>query len=68
MLIFNYESKKKLKDNIGNSLDYSETSIFGNEYLENGTLCGSNRPHITGYSREFFATVEIKNNLITEVK
>ena len=27
-----YETKKELKENIGNELDYIETSIFGNEY------------------------------------
>ncbi len=43
MIILNYKSKKQLKENIGNSLDYSETSLFGPEYMANGTFPGSNR-------------------------
>jgi hypothetical protein len=30
MIIFNYNSKKELKENVGNRLDYIETSMFGN--------------------------------------
>lgn len=70
MLIFNYKSKKELKENIGQALDYAETSIFGNEYPSNGTgtLVGSNRPTITGIKgREFFAQVTIKDHVITKV-
>ena len=68
MLVLNYSSKKELKENIGNPLKYIETSIFGNEYKENGIVTGSNRPHITGHKREFYANVTIKNNLIEKVK
>ena len=32
MLIFNYKSKKQLRENIGNKLNYTETSMFGLEY------------------------------------
>ena len=67
MLVLNYASKKELKENIGKPLKYIETSIFGNEYTENGILTGSNRPHITGYKREFYANVTIKNDLIEKV-
>jgi hypothetical protein len=68
MLVFNYKSKKQLKENIGYPLEYFETSIFGDEYTKDGILCGSNRPQLTGHSREFFAEVELKNNLIVGVK
>ena len=51
MLVFNYVSKKVLKENIGQSLKYIETSMFGSEYKRNGTLVGANRPHITGIGR-----------------
>lgn len=69
MLIFLYKSKKELKENIGNPLKYSETSLFGEEYRENGNLTGSNRPLITGIKgREFFANVTMENGLITKVK
>lgn len=68
MLVFNYESKKVLKESIGKPLRYIETSIFGPEYRENGILTGANRPHITGKGREFFANVTMENGLIKTVK
>ena len=48
MLVFAYPSKKVLKENVGNRLNYIETSVFGAEYLRDGWLTGANRPHITG--------------------
>ena len=68
MLIFDYPSKKVLKENIGKRLNYIETSMFGNEYALTGTLTGCNRPHITGHKREFFANVIMNNGLISQVK
>ena len=35
MIVFNYKSKKELKENVGNSLKFIETSLFGNEYVSN---------------------------------
>lgn len=68
-MILNYRSKKELKENIGEPLRYTETSFFGNEYLPNGTFCGSNRPQITGIKgREFFAEVTMREGLIEKVK
>ena len=70
MMILNYESKKELKENIGNRLKFTETSFFGEEYKSNGTFAGCNRPHDprgTG-TREFFAEVTMVDNLISEVK
>ena len=67
MIIFNYKSNKELKENVGNSLKFIETSLFGNEYVSNGTMTGANRPHITGIGREFFAQVTMKDNLIDKV-
>ena len=68
MLIFNYKSKKELKANIGKTLNYSETSMFGPEYKANGILVGSNRPYSTeNKGREFFAEVTLKNNIIIKV-
>jgi len=49
-------------------LNYIETSLFGNEYVSDGTIVGANRPHITGLGREFFAQVTMENNLIKAVK
>jgi|TARA_S200002703_G_scaffold144960_1_gene139019 hypothetical protein len=68
MMILNYETKKELKENIGKELDYTETSMFGAEYKSNGSFAGCNRPHITGYKREFFAEVTMKNDKIVRVK
>ena len=71
MMVLNYNSKKQLKENIGKSLDYTETSMFGNEYKSNGSFCGSNRPQIPEYGnsgREFFAEVTMRNDLILSVK
>ncbi len=70
MLIFNYESKKQLKESIGQPLRYTETSIFGCEYLATGKLCGSNRPSLaegTG-TREFFANVTMRDGIIERVE
>jgi hypothetical protein len=67
MIIFNYPSKKVLKENVGEQLNYIETSLFGAEYVSNGTLVGANRPHITGQGREFFASVLMKDNKIVKV-
>tara|TARA_R100000781_G_scaffold62783_1_gene39824 strand:+ start:411 stop:617 length:207 start_codon:yes stop_codon:yes gene_type:complete len=68
MIVFNYPSKKVLKENIGKKLMYIETSMFGAEYIDNGTLTGANRPHITGQGREFFAQVTMKDGLISKVQ
>ena len=68
MIIFNYPSKKELKANIGKPLQFIETSYFGPQYRDNGTLTGANRPHITGIGREFFANVTMENGLIKSVK
>lgn len=70
MMIFNYESKKALKECIGQPLRYTETSLFGPEYRPNGVITGSNRPQLregTG-KREFFASVVLRDGVIAEVK
>jgi len=68
MIIFNYKSKKELKEHIGEPLKYIETSLFGPEYIDNGVLTGANRPHITGIGREFFARVTMKDGVIAKVE
>ena len=68
MMILNYPTKKELKQNIGQPLRYTETSSFGTDYNPNGTFPGCNRPHLTGYTREFFASVTMQNGLIKAVK
>jgi hypothetical protein len=54
MIIFNYPSKKVLKENVGQRLNFIETSLFGAEYVRTGTMVGANRPHVTGQGREVF--------------
>jgi hypothetical protein len=68
MIVFDYPSKKVLKENVGERLRYIETSMFGEEYVSTGKLTGANRPHITGQGREFFATVTMKDGLIARVE
>jgi hypothetical protein len=68
MIVFNYVSKKDLKENVGEPLRYIETSMFGAEYVPNGQLTGANRPHTTGRGREFFAQVTMLDGLIKSVK
>ena len=68
MIVFNYVSRKDLKENVGEPLRYIETSMFGAEYVPNGQLFGANRPHITGRGREFFAQVTMLDGLIKSVK
>ena len=60
---------KEFKENIGKGLRYTETSLFGNEFEQNGTFAGCNRPHDprgTG-KREFFAEVTMRDGLISKV-
>jgi hypothetical protein len=57
-----------LQQQVGQRLDYIETSIFGEEYKRDGVLTGANRPHITGKGREFFANVTMRDGLIAAVK
>ena len=67
MLVLKYKSKKLLKESIGYPLKYIETSVFGNEFIENGDIVGANRPHITGIGREFFAKVTMQDGIIAKV-
>ena len=66
-MILNYESKKELKTKIGEELNYTETTFFEPEYKSTGTFAGCNRPHMTGYKREFFAEVTMKDDKIVKV-
>ena len=69
MIVLNYKSKKELRENIGKSLNYTETSMFGPEYKSDGTVVGSNRPYSTNNEgREFFAEVTLKNHIIQKIK
>lgn len=67
MMLLLYKSKKELRASVGKRLRYRETSIFGNEYLSNGTFTGARRPYLQGGGREFFAKVTMKNDMIEQV-
>lgn len=68
MLIFDYPTKKALREQIGQPLRYRETSLFGAEYRNDGVLVGCNRPHLTGHKREFFAEVVLEDGKIAKVR
>ena len=57
-----YETKKELKENVGNELEYIETSFFGEEYKSTGTITGCNK------KRSWFANVIMQNDKIIKVK
>lgn len=61
MIQLNYRTKKELKENIGKPLRYTETSMFGPEYRENGSITGCNE------KRNWFARVTMVNGLINKV-
>ena len=68
MIIFDYPSKKMLREQIGQPLRWIETSMFAPEYSDNGTLIGAHRPTVTGKGKQWFATVTMKDGLIAKVR
>ena len=68
MLIARYASKKDCAAAIGTQFKYIETSLFGDEYVANGTMTVANRPHITRIGREWFGNVTVKDGIIVKVK
>ena len=68
-MLVHYKTKKELSAAIGKPLRYTETSIFGPEYLRDGSFTVAHRPVIQkNGGREFFATVTMKNGIIDAVK
>ncbi len=61
-----YKTKKELKAAIGQPLRYIETSMFGPEYKDNGTLTVVGPCAFT--KRTFFAQVVMKDGRIERVK
>tara|TARA_R110000787_G_scaffold44383_1_gene108914 strand:+ start:312 stop:503 length:192 start_codon:yes stop_codon:yes gene_type:complete len=57
-----YNTKKDLKNNVGQELEYNETNIFKDEYTPNGVVIGCD------INRKFFAKITIKNNIIERVQ
>lgn len=66
-LIANYPTKKAMAEAKGKPLSYTETSIFGPEYQPTGILTVCNRPHITGFGREWFGRVTVIDGIIQKV-
>lgn len=64
MLVANYKTKKDLKASLGKELHYTETSIFGKEYQENGTFCVVGP---SAYVRKWYAEVTMKDCKISKV-
>jgi len=59
-----YNSKKQLKESIGQELRFNETSIFGPEYVSTGTFCVADHSP----KRKWFAMVTMENDKIIKVK
>ena len=64
MMAASYKTKKQLKESIGRELRYVETSMFGEEYRENGTFCVAGP---SPYERKWYASVTMKDGVIAKV-
>ena len=64
MIGFDYTTKKALKASIGQELQYIETSIFGPEYVEDGTLTGVGP---SPDNRKWYARVTMEGGKIAKV-
>ena len=60
-----YKTKKELKAAVGERLSYVETSLFGEEYTNNGTFCLVGPCAYT--NRKWFAEVTMKEGFIARV-
>ena len=64
MIVFDYPTKRSLIASVGSKL-----KVRGNPYVPmTGDIAGCNRPWLTGFNREFYAVVSIRNGLIVKVK
>ena len=58
-----YPSKKALKESVGKSLNYQETSMFGPEFKSEGKFCVADGSP----KRSWFAQVTMENGKIKKV-
>ena len=65
MLAAHYKTKKSLTESVGKRLKYQETSLFGEEFKENGSFCVVGP---SAYQRKWYAEVVMKEGLIAKVK
>lgn len=66
-----YPSKKNLKEQVGQFLNYKETSFHGPEFTGNGKFIVAYRPSVWRHpagGREFFATVVMVDGKINKVE
>ena len=68
MMLAHYPTKKDLSASIGKPLKFSETSMFGAEYKDDGVVYVARRPHLQGGGREWFAQITMKGGVIDKVK
>lgn len=69
MLVNGYKTKKALRESVGKPLRFTETSLFGAEYSDDGSFVVAHRPLIQhAGGREFFAQVTMRGGLIHSVK
>ena len=64
MLVANYKTKKQLKESLGKSLHFEETSMYGAEYRDTGKFA------VVGpgaYNRKWYAQVTMSQGLISRV-
>lgn len=59
-----YKAKKDLKAAVGKPLGYTETSMFGAEYKDNGKFCVVGP---SAYERKWFAEVTMVEGKIAKV-
>lgn len=65
MMGASYKTKKALKEAIGKPLRYVETSMFGEEYQDNGSFCVVGPCAHT--NRKWYASVTMRDGLIAKV-
>lgn len=63
-MVANYRTKKALKESVGESLSYTETSMFGPEYVPNGSFSVVGP---SAYQRKWFARVTMADGFIAKV-
>lgn len=66
MMGASYKTKKALKESVGKELRYVETSMFGEEYDDNGTFCVVGPCAHT--NRKWYAQVTMEDGKIKKVK
>ena len=59
-----YKTKKALKESIGKPLRYSETSMFGPEFRENGSFAVVGP---SAYERKWYAQVTMENGIVKRI-